>query len=133
MNHSEEKFSYKDLNYEVEYQYDDKLFYPIKISVNVPISNGSEWRPIIFSKISFDSKEKCVNFLIYETQKFIDTYIYNFGMCTLCNLCIRACPTDAIVMSQGFEHAVYDRNELIKTLNRSGSKVMEGVEEKSPE
>jgi NADH-quinone oxidoreductase subunit I len=47
---------------------------------------------------------------------------------TLCNLCIEACPSDAIKMAQSFEHSVFDRNKLTKVLNLPGSKIMEGVE-----
>jgi NADH-quinone oxidoreductase subunit I len=75
---------------------------------------------IISDKIETESGKK---------KKIIDKHIYNLAMCTFCNLCVRACPTDAIIMSNGFEHAVYDRMSLIKTLNKPGSKVMEGVEE----
>ncbi len=66
-----------------------------------------------------------------KKQKIIDTFVYNLAMCTFCNLCIRACPTDAIVMDQTFEHAVTDRTQLIKILNRPGSSIMSGVEEKA--
>lgn len=64
-----------------------------------------------------------------KKKKVIDKHIYHLGMCTLCNLCIRACPSDAIVMDQTFEHAVWDRSELTKVLNKPGSKVMDGVKE----
>jgi NADH-quinone oxidoreductase subunit I len=46
----------------------------------------------------------------------------------MCNLCIEACPTDAIKMAQTFEHSVFDRSKLTKKLNREGSKLREGVE-----
>jgi NADH-quinone oxidoreductase subunit I len=46
----------------------------------------------------------------------------------MCNLCVEACPSDAIKMAQTFEHSVFDRNKLIKILNNPGSKIMEGVE-----
>lgn len=59
--------------------------------------------------------------------KVIDKFVYHLSMCTMCNLCILACPTDAIKMSQDFEHSVYDRSELTKTLNKPGSKLMDGV------
>jgi NADH-quinone oxidoreductase subunit I len=49
-------------------------------------------------------------------------------LCTMCNLCIVACPTDAIKMAQTFEHSVFDRNKLTKVLNKPGSKIREGVE-----
>ena len=49
-------------------------------------------------------------------------------MCTMCNLCILACPTDAIKMGKNFEHAVFDRSLLTKTLNKPGSKIEKGVE-----
>jgi NADH-quinone oxidoreductase subunit I len=46
----------------------------------------------------------------------------------MCNLCIVACPTDAIKMAQTFEHSVFDRTKLTKKLNKEGSKLREGVE-----
>jgi NADH-quinone oxidoreductase subunit I len=61
--------------------------------------------------------------------KQIEKHIYHFSMCTLCNLCIEACPTDAIVMAQTFESSVYDRSQLTKVLNKPGSKVHPDVKE----
>ena len=62
-----------------------------------------------------------------KKKKTIDTFVYHLQMCTMCALCIPACPTDAIVMDNSFEHAVYDRAELTKVLNKPGSKIMDGV------
>ena len=64
-----------------------------------------------------------------KARRVIDKHIYNLGMCTLCNLCIKACPSDAIIMGQGFEHAVFDRSQLIKVLNRPGSVLTKDVKE----
>jgi NADH-quinone oxidoreductase subunit I len=64
-----------------------------------------------------------------KKKRAIDKHIYHLGMCTFCNLCIRACPTGAIEMAQTFEHTVWDRSELTKVLNQPGSKIMEGVKE----
>jgi len=57
-----------------------------------------------------------------------DKFIYHLELCTMCNLCIEACPTDAIKMAQSFEHSVYNRADLTKVLNKPGSKLQEGVE-----
>jgi NADH-quinone oxidoreductase subunit I len=64
-----------------------------------------------------------------KARRAIDKHIYNLGMCTLCNLCIKACPSDAIIMGQTFEHAVYNRSELVKVLNRPGSVLNKDVKE----
>lgn len=58
-----------------------------------------------------------------KTGKAIDTWVYNLGMCTFCNQCIEACPRDAIIMENSFEHSVYDRSQLIQILNKPGSKL----------
>jgi len=58
----------------------------------------------------------------------LDTFVYHLELCTMCNLCIVACPTDAIKMAQTFEHSVFDRNKLTKVLNKPGSKIREGIE-----
>ena len=63
-----------------------------------------------------------------KKKKALDTFVYHLQLCTLCNLCIVACPTDAIKMAQTFEHSVYDRSTLTKTLNNPGSKIREGIE-----
>ncbi len=64
-----------------------------------------------------------------KKKKMIDKHIYHLGMCTMCGLCIEACPTDAIVWSQEFKHATLDRAALTKVLNRPGSKVKKGIED----
>ena len=64
----------------------------------------------------------------YLPKKAIDAFIYRLEMCTLCNLCITACPSDAIKMVPNFEHSVYDRSKLTKILNKPGSKIKEGIE-----
>ena len=63
-----------------------------------------------------------------KKKKALDTFVYHLQLCTLCNLCIVACPTDAIKMAQTFEHSVFDRSKLTKTLNEPGSKIREGIE-----
>jgi len=63
-----------------------------------------------------------------KKKKAIDKLVYHLELCTMCNLCVIACPSDAIVMAQTFEHSVFDRSLLTKTLNKPGSKIMDGVE-----
>jgi NADH-quinone oxidoreductase subunit I len=63
-----------------------------------------------------------------KRKKAIDKHIYHLDMCTMCGLCVEACPTDAIKMANTFEHSVFDRNHLIRVLNKPGSKIREGVE-----
>jgi NADH-quinone oxidoreductase subunit I len=63
-----------------------------------------------------------------KKKKAIDKHIYRLGMCTFCALCVKTCPSNALAFSQGFEHAVFNRALLIKTLNKPGSQLMKGVE-----
>jgi len=63
-----------------------------------------------------------------KKKKALDTFVYHLELCTLCNMCVASCPSDAIKMGQNFEHSVYDKKQLKKTLNKPGSKVMEGIE-----
>ncbi|MBU2525022.1 MAG: 4Fe-4S binding protein [Bacteroidetes bacterium] len=64
-----------------------------------------------------------------KKKKKIDRHIYHLGMCTMCGLCIEACPTDAIVWAPNFENSVFDRTQLTKVLNQPGSKVKAGIED----
>jgi NADH-quinone oxidoreductase subunit I len=63
-----------------------------------------------------------------KKKKAIDKHIYRLGMCTFCALCVKTCPSNALAFSQKFEHAVFNRASLIKTLNKPGSQLMKGVE-----
>ncbi len=56
-----------------------------------------------------------------KKKKELDSYIYKLGMCTFCGLCVKVCPQDAIEFSNEFEHAVFDKEKLNKTLNMPGS------------
>lgn len=63
-----------------------------------------------------------------KKKRIIDKHIYRLGMCTFCGLCVKTCPSNALAFSQKFEHAVFNRAQLIKTLNKPGSQLMKGVE-----
>ena len=63
-----------------------------------------------------------------KKKRAIDKHIYRLGMCTFCALCVKTCPSNALAFSQKFEHAVFNRAHLIKTLNKPGSQLMKGVE-----
>jgi NADH-quinone oxidoreductase subunit I len=63
-----------------------------------------------------------------KKKKAIDKHIYRLGMCTFCGLCVKTCPSNALAFSQKFEHAVFNRATLTKTLNKPGSQLMKGVE-----
>ena len=64
-----------------------------------------------------------------KKKKTLINFVYHLQMCTMCNLCIPACPTDAIKMGKNFEHAVFDRSKLTKILNNPDSKLRAGVED----
>lgn len=53
-----------------------------------------------------------------KKKKRLVKYEYDLGSCMFCHLCVNACPHDAIRFSTSFEHAVFTRSKLVKTLNR---------------
>lgn len=63
-----------------------------------------------------------------KKKRIIDKHIYRLGMCTFCALCVKTCPSNALAFSQEFEHAVFNRANLIKISNKPGSQLMKGVE-----
>jgi NADH-quinone oxidoreductase subunit I len=63
-----------------------------------------------------------------KKKRVIDKHIYRLSMCTFCGLCVKSCPSNALAFSQEFEHAVFNREHLIKVLNKPGSQLMKGVD-----
>jgi NADH-quinone oxidoreductase subunit I len=48
-----------------------------------------------------------------ETKRWeLRDYTYNVARCMFCNLCVEACPTNALELTQTFEYAVYDIQQL---------------------
>lgn len=68
---------------------------------------------IIFDKVKNDETGK--------TKKELEKHIYHLEMCTMCGLCIEACPSQAIEWGQDFHHSTRDRASLTKALNKEGS------------
>jgi NADH-quinone oxidoreductase subunit I len=64
-----------------------------------------------------------------KSLRIIDKHIYHLSMCTYCGLCVKTCPSDALAFSQEFEHAVFDRHNLTKVLNKPGSVIKKGIKE----
>lgn len=63
-----------------------------------------------------------------KKKKVIDKHVYRLSMCTFCALCVKTCPSNALAFSQEFEHAVFNRQLLVKVLNKPGSQLIKGVE-----
>lgn len=63
-----------------------------------------------------------------KKKRELVSYVYHMGMCTFCNLCVKTCPSKALVFGNEFEHAVFNREKLNKILNKPNSKLMKGVE-----
>lgn len=56
-----------------------------------------------------------------KKRKVLVRYRYDLGKCLFCQLCVRSCPHQAIRFQPTFEHAVFTREKLIRTLNHEGS------------
>ena len=68
-----------------------------------------------------------------KKKKILAKYEYDLGSCMFCQLCVTACPHDAITFATDFEHAVFDRTKLVKTLNHPGSHVEEKKKPAAPQ
>jgi NADH-quinone oxidoreductase subunit I len=64
-----------------------------------------------------------------KKKKVIDKHIYHLSMCTFCALCVKTCPSNALAFGQNFEHAVFDRRQLTKVLNKPGSVLTKEIKE----
>ncbi|MCR4773511.1 MAG: 4Fe-4S dicluster domain-containing protein [Prevotella sp.] len=52
-----------------------------------------------------------------KKRKLVD-YQYDLGDCMFCQLCVNACNFDAIEFTNDFENSVFDRNSLVKHLDK---------------
>ena len=52
-----------------------------------------------------------------KKNKVLVNFRYNLGSCMFCMLCVNACPSGAIAFDTKFEHAVYNKAKLTKTMN----------------
>ena len=43
----------------------------------------------------------------------LDAYVVDHALCCFCGLCVEACPTDAIWMTQEYELAAYTREDCV--------------------
>ena len=68
-----------------------------------------------------------------KKNKKMANYQYDHGTSKICQLCVNACPHDAITFDQNFEHAVFDRSKLVLTLNHPGSHVEEKKKPAAPQ
>ncbi|MFV0471625.1 MAG: 4Fe-4S binding protein [Paludibacteraceae bacterium] len=65
-------------------------------------------------------------------KKALDKHIWDNGMCTFCNLCVITCPSDAIIFTNEFENAVFDKSKFVHQLNKEGSRLKEKKKEAAP-
>ena len=52
-----------------------------------------------------------------KKKRKLDSYLYDLGSCTFCELCVTTCPFDAIEFTNDFEQAVFTRSKLVQKLN----------------
>jgi NADH-quinone oxidoreductase subunit I len=46
------------------------------------------------------------------TKRYSKEYYMDMTRCLFCGLCVKACPVDALGMTQEYEWAVYDKRQL---------------------
>ena len=113
-----------------------KMFDRFRGTLNMPHNENNEHRCVACGLCQMASPNDTIKVTgeTIETEdgkkkKILAKYEYDLGSCIFCQLCVNACPHDAITFDQNFEHAVFDRTKLVLQLNRPGSKVIEKKKE----
>lgn len=48
-----------------------------------------------------------------NNKKVLTSYQMDLGRCLFCGMCVEACPTKALTVTQDYENAVYEPDEMI--------------------
>ena len=87
------------------------------VITNVLLADFARWlRPNDTITIT---SESVTNEETGKKKKILVKYEYDLGACMFCQLCVNACPHDAIRFDTEFENAVFDRSKLVLTLNKN--------------
>jgi NADH-quinone oxidoreductase subunit I len=62
-------------------------------------------------------------------ERYASTYQINYGRCIFCGLCIEACPTRSLTMSNEYELARDNRRDLIFTKEQLLAPLLPGMEQ----
>jgi NADH-quinone oxidoreductase subunit I len=61
-------------------------------------------------------------------ERYAQTYQINYARCIFCGLCLEACPTRSLTMSNDYELSSDDRRELIYTKEQLLAPLLPGME-----
>jgi len=53
-----------------------------------------------------------------KKKRVLEDYVYDLGECMFCELCVNACPHDAIKFVNDFENSTFSRDSLVLHLNK---------------
>ena len=53
-----------------------------------------------------------------KKKRVLDDYIYDLGECMFCELCVNACPHEAIKFVNDFENSTFGRDKLVLHLDK---------------
>lgn len=53
-----------------------------------------------------------------KKKRFLTDYSYDLGDCMFCQLCVNVCPQDAIMFTNDFENAMFERESLVLHLDK---------------
>ena len=86
--------------------------------VQLQILNDVKFTDSEWTRFCEEYLDKASDNHIDKTRKIHDDYIYDLGECMFCELCVNACPHEAIKFVNDFENSTFGRDKLVLHLDK---------------
>ena len=87
----------------------------LKATISASHANFARW---LVLTVRLKSYRRQLRQRTVRKNRVLDDYIYDLGECMFCELCVNACPHEAIKFVNDFENSTFGRDKLVLHLDK---------------